>query len=142
MIRLKRTGFITKDLLVLPDTRQGEYIASAHQGQIGGHLKLEKTANRLLEHVQWAGLWADCAFFISECPICKRMKAKEKTSNTYLKPLPQCTFLFQTVSLDLKGSYKVKLLSFRKYLIKKQKQKQKQLLNAFMKILFVNFQLQ
>ena len=106
MIRLKRQGFVTRDLLVLPATRQGEYIAKSHGSQVGGHLKVDKTANRLLEYVWWAGLWADCAFFISECPICRRMKAKEKASNTYLKPLPQCTFPFQTVSLDLKGPYK------------------------------------
>ena len=51
MIRLKRQGFITNDLLVLPATRQCEYIAKSHGCQVGGHLKLEKTANRLLEHV-------------------------------------------------------------------------------------------
>ena len=78
-------------------------LAKSHGSQVGGNLKLEKTANRLLELVWWVGLWAGCAFFITECPICKRMKAKEKTSNTYLRPLPQCTFPFQTISLDLKG---------------------------------------
>ena len=63
MIRLKRQGFVTRDLLVLPATRQGEYIAKSHGSQVGGHLKVDKTANRLLEYVWWAALWADCEFF-------------------------------------------------------------------------------
>ena len=49
--KLKRSGFVTKDLLILPATRQGEFIAKAHGSQVGGHLKLDKTANRLMEHV-------------------------------------------------------------------------------------------
>ena len=109
MIRLNREGYINRDLLCLPACRQNEFIAKCHNGQIGGHLKVDKTANRLLEHVWWCGIWSDVSYFIENCSICKRMKAKEKSSNTYLRPLPQCTFPFQKVSLDLKGSYKDEL---------------------------------
>ena len=77
MIRIDREGYLTKDLLVLPACRHAEMIAMAHSGKlIGGHSKVDKTANRLLEFLWWPGLWSDVQFFIDECNICKRTKSK------------------------------------------------------------------
>ena len=103
MIKLEREGFQTKDLLVLPACRHAEMIAMGHSGKVGGHSKTDKTANRLLEFCWWPGIWSDIQFFIDECDICKRMKKKSDKSNTYLKPLPQCSLPLECVHLDLKG---------------------------------------
>ena len=49
MIRLEREGYQTKDVFVLPACRHAEFIATNHCGKIGGHSKVEKTTERLLE---------------------------------------------------------------------------------------------
>ena len=102
MIKYARSGFPTRDLVIAP----GERIAESHGSLLGGHDSVDKTVQRILENFWFPGIHTETSFFIDNCSVCQRLKKKQKSSNTFLKPLKQADNVFERIHLDLFGPMK------------------------------------
>ena len=54
--------------LVLPESLKSEVLNSLHSGITGGHLREEKTLNRLRERFYWPGHTEDVHKWCQQCP--------------------------------------------------------------------------
>ena len=106
MIKYARSGFPTRDLVIAPGERISNIIAECHGSLLGGHDSVDKTVQRILESYWFPSIHTETAFFIDNCSVCQRIKKKQKSSNTFLKPLKQADNVFERIHLDLFGPMK------------------------------------
>ena len=59
MIQFKRPNFPTRDLIVAPADRIADIIAESHGSLLGGHDSVDKTAQRILQHYWFPGVYSE-----------------------------------------------------------------------------------
>ena len=106
MIKYARPGFPTRNLIIAPGERVSNIIAECHGSLLGGHDGVDKTVQRILGSYWFPSIYTETAFFIDNCSVCQRIRKKEKSSNTFLRPLKQADNVFERVHLDLFGPMK------------------------------------
>jgi len=104
--RLKRQGETPQIVLFVPQNMKQDILAEAHGGQFTGHDGIYKTRERILQCYYWPGMDRDINDFIKSCVKCQQRVKNNKTNNTLLQPLPQCSTPNQRIHADLFGPLK------------------------------------
>ena len=60
--------------LVVPTEHRGRVLEDAHREVTAGHLRVEKTYERVAQEYYWPGIWHDVFQFVQECDNCHRYK--------------------------------------------------------------------
>lgn len=84
-------GDIWKNIfqIVVPRPYQEEILKIAHDSPRVGHLGVNKTHERILDHFDWPGLRVDVVRFCKTCHTCQMIgKLNQKIPVIPLKPIP------------------------------------------------------
>ena len=57
--------------VVVPTQLRGEILRLAHEGPLAGHLGINKTQQKILQHFYWPGLRTDVVQFCKTCHVCQ-----------------------------------------------------------------------
>ena len=57
--------------VVVPTQIRGEILRLAHEGPLAGHLGINKTQQKILQHFYWPGLRTDVVQFCKTCHVCQ-----------------------------------------------------------------------
>ena len=71
-----------------------------HETAIAGHLGARKLAHALFQRAWWPKLRQWAAHFVSQCPICSRVKDSMTKSPGLLQPLPIPRRRFSSYGID------------------------------------------
>ena len=76
----------------------------AHDSPLAGHLGINKTYHRILQHFFWPGLKSDVKLFCKSCHTCQLVgKPNQNTPVAPLKPIPAVGEPFSQVLIDCVG---------------------------------------
>ena len=87
---------------VVPLALQKEILSDVHSGAVGGHLREDKTLNRLRERFYWPGHTEDVHKWCQQCAECAMRKTpvpKQRAKLTNILP----SYPLQLVAMDLLG---------------------------------------
>ena len=88
--------------LVLPRQCRKAMLQLAHQIPLAGHLRRQKTAQRILQRFHWPSLFKDVADFCKSCAECQKTAPGLKL-RVPLIPLPVIEESFQRIAMDIVG---------------------------------------
>ncbi|KAJ8049035.1 hypothetical protein HOLleu_01585 [Holothuria leucospilota] len=90
--------------IVLPRTYRREILSIAHEMPFAGHLGVNKTYHRILNHFYWPKLKSDVAKFCKTCHSCQMVgKPNQNIPAAPLKPIPAFEEPFSRVIIDCVG---------------------------------------
>ena len=90
--------------IVLPRKYQGEILSLAHVSPMAGHLGVNKTYSKILNHFYWPHLRKDVSEFCKCCHVCQKVgKPNQTILVTPLKPIPVCNEIFSHVIFEFVG---------------------------------------
>jgi len=87
--------------LVVPQARRGHVLKIAHE--IGSHLRIRKTSERIRMSFWWNGIKQDVQNFVNSCHSCqlrRRLRASDKVPIT---PIPRAPRPFEMIVIDTIG---------------------------------------
>ena len=74
---------------MIPSVYRKEVISVSHDSPLSGHLGVNKTYNRILNHFFWPRLRQDVADYCRSCHTCQVVgKPNQKIPNAPLQPIP------------------------------------------------------
>ncbi|GFT58085.1 retrovirus-related Pol polyprotein from transposon 412 [Trichonephila clavipes] len=71
--------------------------------EIGGHLGVTKTKDRILRHFFWPNVYRDVEEFVKTCDSCQRVGKPRDKANAPLKLVPIISEVFSKISIDAVG---------------------------------------
>ncbi|KAJ8042213.1 hypothetical protein HOLleu_13218 [Holothuria leucospilota] len=90
--------------IVVPRTYRREILSIAHEMPFAGHLGVNKTYHRILNHFYWPKLKSDVAKFCKTCHSCQMVgKPNQNIPAAPLKPIPAFEEPFSRVVIDCVG---------------------------------------
>ena len=90
--------------VVVPKQLRGEVLWLAHEGPLAGHLGINKTQQRILQHFYWPSLRTDVVTFCKSCHACQMTGKPNQTPQVApLVPIPVMDEPFSRVILDCVG---------------------------------------
>ncbi|KAJ8035328.1 hypothetical protein HOLleu_22514 [Holothuria leucospilota] len=90
--------------IVVPRTYRREILSIAHEMPFAGHLGVNKTYHRILNHFYWPKLKSDVAKFCKTCHSCQMVgKPNQNILAAPLKPIPAFEEPFSRVIIDCVG---------------------------------------
>ncbi|KAJ8019215.1 hypothetical protein HOLleu_42344 [Holothuria leucospilota] len=90
--------------IVVPRTYRREILSIAHEMPFAGHLGVNKTYHRILNHFYWPKLKSDVAKFCKTCHSCQMVgKPNQNIPAAPLKPIPAFEEPFSRVIIDCVG---------------------------------------
>ena len=90
--------------IVLPYKYRHDVLSLAHETPMAGHLDVNKTYCKVLNHFYWPGVHKDVKSFICVCHTCQMVgKANQKPPIAPLKPIPVLGEPFSHVLIDCVG---------------------------------------
>ncbi|KAJ8031164.1 hypothetical protein HOLleu_27809 [Holothuria leucospilota] len=90
--------------IVVPRTYRREILSIAHEMPLAGHLGVNKTYHRILNHFYWPKLKSDVAKFCKTCHSCQMVgKPNQNIPAAPLKPIPAFEEPFSRVIIDCVG---------------------------------------
>ena len=90
--------------VVVPKQLRGEVLWLAHEGLLAGHLGINKTQQRILQHFYWPGLKTDVVTFCKSCLVCQMTGKPNQTPQVApLVPKPVLDEPFSRVIVDCVG---------------------------------------
>ena len=90
--------------IVVPNCYRQEILHMAHELPVAGHLGINKTQDRILQHFFWPGLRRDVAEFVKTCHTCQMVgKPNQKIKPAPLQPIPAIGEPFSKVIIDCVG---------------------------------------
>ncbi|KAJ8030015.1 hypothetical protein HOLleu_29581 [Holothuria leucospilota] len=90
--------------IVVPRTHRREILSIAHEMPFAGHLGVNKTYHRILNHFYWPKLKSDVAKFCKTCHSCQMVgKPNQNIPAAPLKPIPAFEEPFSRVIIDCVG---------------------------------------
>ncbi|KAJ8026967.1 hypothetical protein HOLleu_31953 [Holothuria leucospilota] len=90
--------------IVVPRTYRREILSIAHEMPFAGHLGVNKTYHRILNHFYWPKLKSDVAKFCRTCHSCQMVgKPNQNIPAAPLKPIPAFEEPFSRVIIDCVG---------------------------------------
>ena len=90
--------------VVVPKQLRGEVLRLAHEGPLAGHLGINKTQQRILQHFYWPSLRTDVVTFCKSCHVCQMTGKPNQTPQ--VAPLVPITVMdepFSRVIVDCVG---------------------------------------
>ncbi|XP_033112261.1 uncharacterized protein LOC117113126 [Anneissia japonica] len=91
------------DQIVVPSECRLSILQLAHDAPLAGHLGVEKTKDRILQHFYWPGIFKDVSEHCRTYKACQMMnKAKTKVKHPLI-PMPIINILFRRIGIDIVG---------------------------------------
>ena len=88
--------------LVVPGPLRDEVLTDLHEGELGGHLGMEKTLARLKERFYWPGHYQDVQNWCGKCAVCASRKSPTHSARAPLTSIKVGTPM-QLVAVDILG---------------------------------------
>ena len=90
--------------IVVPKIYRSEIISLAHETPVSGHLGVNKTYHKILNHFYWPGLKADVSNYCRSCHTCQVVgKPNQVIPKARLQPVPAIDEPFSRIIIDCVG---------------------------------------
>ena len=90
--------------VVIPKAYRLEILSMAHETPLDGHLGVNKTYQKILNHFYWSSLKTDVAEFFRSCNICQIVgKPNQSIPKAPLQPMPAIEEPFRRIIIDCVG---------------------------------------
>ena len=90
--------------IVVPSEYRIEVLHLAHEAPMAGHLGINKTYQKIMQHFYWPGLKKDVKLFCRSCHTCQIIgKPNQKIPAAPLRPIPAFDEPFNQVLIDCVG---------------------------------------
>ena len=98
------TTWAVKHQIVVPSSYRPHILSLAHDTPMSGHLGINKTYQRILEHFYWPNLRKDVVEFCRSCHTCQVVgKPNQTLPKAPLQPIPAFEEPFSRVIIDCVG---------------------------------------
>ena len=90
--------------IVVPKIYRSEILSVAHENPMSGHLGVNKTYHKILNHFYWPGLKTDVSNYCRSCHICQVVgKPNQVIPKAGLQPIPAFDEPFSRIIIDCVG---------------------------------------
>ena len=90
--------------IVVPRVYRPEILNLAHDTPMSGHLGINKTYHKILNHFYWPGLKSDVSQFCKSCHTCQMVgKPNQTIPKAHLQPIPAFDEPFSRIIIDCVG---------------------------------------
>ena len=90
--------------IVVPRVYHPEILNLAHETPMSGHLGVNKTYHKILNHFYWPGLKSDVSQFCKSCHTCQMVgKPNQTIPKAHLQPIPAFDEPFSRIIIDCVG---------------------------------------
>ena len=89
------------DQIVLPQQYRQHIIEIAHDRT--GHLRVQKTKDRITQHFYWPGINHQIRQHCQECDTCQYLSKSQQGHKQKLRPLPLTDIPFKRIGIDIAG---------------------------------------
>ena len=90
--------------IVVPRVYRPEILNLAHDTPMSGHLGVNKTYHKILNHFYWPGLKSDVSQFCKSCHTCQMVgKPNQTIPKAHLQPIPAFDEPFSRIIIDCVG---------------------------------------
>ena len=90
--------------IVVPRVYRPEILNLAHDTPMSGHLGINKTYHKILNHFYWPGLKSDVSQFCKSCHTCQMVgKPNQTIPKPHLQPIPAFDEPFSRIIIDCVG---------------------------------------
>ena len=90
--------------IVVPRTYRPEILNLAHETPMSGHLGVNKTYHKILNHFYWPGLKSDVSQHCKSCHTCQMVgKPNQTIPKAHLQPIPAFDEPFSRIIIDCVG---------------------------------------
>ncbi|XP_077869382.1 uncharacterized protein LOC144360596 [Saccoglossus kowalevskii] len=103
--------------LVVPLKCRGESLRIAHDIPLAGHLGIEKTKQRVLQHFYWPGIFSDVAHYCRTCAECQKSAKRYAHEKVPMISMPIVDVPFRKVAIDLVGPLPLRSKKGNKYIL-------------------------
>ncbi|MDA3074185.1 DDE-type integrase/transposase/recombinase, partial [Campylobacter sp. JMF_10 EL2] len=93
-----------KHQIVVPKSYRSEILSIAHETPLAGHLGVNKTYDKILNHFYWPGIRQDVVNFCKSCHTCQLVgKPNQTIPKSPLQPIPAFEEPFSRIIIDCVG---------------------------------------
>ena len=90
--------------IVVPKSYRQEILNLAHETPLSGHLGVNKTYHKILNHFYWPGLKSDVSTYCKSCHTCQMLgKPNQTIPKAQLQPIPAFDEPFSRIIIDCVG---------------------------------------
>ena len=90
--------------IVVPKSYRHEILSIAHESPMSGHLGINKTYHKIINHFYWPGLKSDVSKYCKTCHICQMVgKPNQTIPKAQLQPIPAFDEPFSRIPIDCVG---------------------------------------
>ena len=90
--------------IVVPKSYRHEILSIAHESPMSGHLGINKTYHKIINHFYWPGLKSDVSKYCKTCHTCQMVgKPNQTIPKAPLQPIPAFDEPFSRILIDCVG---------------------------------------
>ena len=90
--------------IVVPKSYRHEILSIAHESPMSGHLGINKTYHKIINHFYWPGLKSDVSEYCKTCHTCQMVgKPNQTIPKAQLQPIPAFDEPFSRILIDCVG---------------------------------------
>ena len=90
--------------IVVPKSYRHEILSIAHESPMSGHLGINKTYHKIINHFYWPGLKSDVSKYCKTCHTCQMVgKPNQTIPKAQLQPIPAFAEPFSRILIDCVG---------------------------------------
>ena len=90
--------------IVVPKSYRHEILSIAHESPMSGHLGINKTYHKIVNHFYWPGLKSDVSKYCKTCHTCQMVgKPNQTIPKAQLQPIPAFDEPFSRILIDCVG---------------------------------------
>ena len=90
--------------VVVPKSYRHEILSMAHESPMSGHLGINKTYHKIINHFYWPGLKSDVSKYCKTCHTCQMVgKPNQTIPKAQLQPIPAFDEPFSRILIDCVG---------------------------------------
>ena len=89
--------------IVVPKSCRHEILSIAHESPMSGHLGINKTYHKIINHFYWPGLKLDVSKYCKTCHTCQMGKSNQTIPKAQLQPIPAFDEPFSRILIDCVG---------------------------------------
>ena len=90
--------------IVVPKSYRHEILSIAHESPMSGHLGINKTYHKIINHFYWPGLKSDVSKYCKTCHTCQMVgKPNQTIFKAQLQPIPAFDEPFSRILIDCVG---------------------------------------
>ena len=90
--------------IVVPKSYRHEILSIAHESPMSGHLGINKTYHKIINHFYWSGLKSDVSKYCKTCHTCQMVgKPNQTIRKAQLQPIPAFDEPFSRILIDCVG---------------------------------------